>query len=371
VIVFGGNFTYVLTQGQWGVVWKQSSNQYLFDAKLIVGLSGTPTYFTDMGKQVTWSHGIVTGAGGYVLLTKTDAILTLGQLDDLTTKSTSKGCQISILEATYDGTRFPDGTGGTTYFYGCSFIGAGGKTLSIMRFTRAWNCLLDKAYLWGYASSDIYNPTIMGVQYALNRVSTVNADKITVLGATGAAVYNDTSGSAILYAKNFTAKYCAKIVLIYNDARTYSGYLINPDVDTWDLTFASSPNVTIYRHYTFDLKVTDKDNAPISGATVILKDKDGNVLFTVNTAGDGTIAQQTVSRGYYNQANGNTLQEYSPHTLTIAKAGFQTYTKVFTLSDKIIWQITLFKARPILSDGGKLVVSVSPTNPENMIVIGV
>jgi hypothetical protein len=40
----------------------------------------------------------------------------------------------------------------------------------------------------------------------------------------------------------------------------------------------------------------------------------------VATSGSGDIATQTVSRGYYDQAHGNTLQDYGPHTLTISKA---------------------------------------------------
>ena len=67
-------------------------------------------------------------------------------------------------------------------------------------------------------------------------------------------------------------------------------------------------------------RVTDKDNTAINGVTAIVKDRDGNTIFSVATSGSGDIATQTVSRGYYDQAHGNTLQDYGPHTLTISKA---------------------------------------------------
>jgi hypothetical protein len=49
----------------------------------------------------------------------------------------------------------------------------------------------------------------------------------------------------------------------------------------------------------------------------------------------GAIATQTVSRGYYNQPNGDTLQDYGPFTLTITKAGKMPYTQTgIVLSEK-------------------------------------
>ena len=84
-----------------------------------------------------------------------------------------------------------------------------------------------------------------------------------------------------------------------------------------------------------------------------LKDNAGSTVFSVTSGQDGKITGQTVSRGYYDQAHGNTLQDYGPHTLTITKTGFQDYRDTITLDRKIDLEIALASVKG----------AVSPTNP--------
>jgi len=72
-----------------------------------------------------------------------------------------------------------------------------------------------------------------------------------------------------------------------------------------------------------------------------------------------------VSRGYYDQAHGNTLQDYGPHTLTITKAGYQTYVKKFVLSAKTSWEIKLAQANGLFFSAGKPILNINPSDPEN------
>ncbi len=125
----------------------------------------------------------------------------------------------------------------------------------------------------------------------------------------------------------------------------------------------------IYRQYTFNLKVTEQDGTAINGATVTLKDKDDNQVFSVSTAADGTITEQTVTRGYYDQAHGDTLQDYSPHKLIIEKAGFQTYEIQGITMEKIDWTIKLAKAVGVFLSFGSPVINLKKTDPENKNVI--
>jgi len=190
-------------------------------------------------------------------------------------------------------------------------------------------------------------------------------------------------------------------------------YVINGDIDNWTFVWAGTNPGKTYRQYEFDLQVLDKNNNPISGATVTLKDKDGNQVFSIPTDTNGELRETgtatgggsnylddtnknwatnnfvnweieitagtgvgqiryvtsntatritirsnwttnpdatsqyrlkpIVSYGWYEQATGNTLNSYSPHELTISKAGsgYQTYTKKFTLDEKIDWRIKL------------------------------
>jgi hypothetical protein len=142
-------------------------------------------------------------------------------------------------------------------------------------------------------------------------------------------------------------------------------YLINADTDTWNTNWVGAQAGILYRQYTFDFTVTDSAGTPISGATVTLKDKNGNTVFSLTTDVNGKISTQTVTRGYYDQPRGNTLQDYSPHTLTITKAGWQKYVKTFTLAEKTKWEIKLAKVQPILLSAGNPVVNLNPANPEN------
>jgi hypothetical protein len=89
VTVFGGNFTYTLTQGQWGVVWKQATNQYEFDAKLVIGDGATATYFTDTNKQIVFTSTVLTAVGQYWLECKTGSTVTFGFCTNVASRSTT------------------------------------------------------------------------------------------------------------------------------------------------------------------------------------------------------------------------------------------------------------------------------------------
>jgi hypothetical protein len=89
-----------------------------------------------------------------------------------------------------------------------------------------------------------------------------------------------------------------------------------------------------------------------TSATVTLKDNAGTTIFSVTSDGtSGAIATQTISRGYYAQATGDTLQDYGPHTLTITLNGKQTYTDTLTLTEKTKLDITLQTAITPITSG--------------------
>ena len=181
----------------------------------------------------------------------------------------------------------------------------------------------------------------------------------------------------------------------------------------------------------FLLKVIDKDNNAISGATIVLKDKNGTEVFSYTTNADGTPGQDSgsissatagtltdsskswasddwwfqevyitsgtgagqrkiikkgntatelqvapdwdttpdatskyiiipyvraqqilspatkpASSGYY----WSTVDDLNPFTLTISKAGYQTYSKKFTLDKKTDWIIRLKEAKKLQLD---------------------
>lgn len=103
----------------------------------------------------------------------------------------------------------------------------------------------------------------------------------------------------------------------------------------------------IYEKYTFNLRVSDILDVPVQSATVVMKDKDGTQMFSVQTGVDGSIAEQTVTvkTFKFDPANGEyqgmVCVDQNPMTLTVSKAGFRTYTDKITLDKKTDWEIAL------------------------------
>jgi len=108
-------------------------------------------------------------------------------------------------------------------------------------------------------------------------------------------------------------------------------------------------------------------NEAIEGATVTLWDKDDTELFSVSTGSLGTITEQTVSYGYYTVATGDTLQSYSPHKLEIKAGGYKTYTKTFTLDEKIDWRIRLYRHTDVIFVDTQPALNLNPHNPQNQL----
>jgi hypothetical protein len=219
------------------------------------------------------------------------------------------------------------------------------------------------------AIGDVFQQTNIVCQAGIQtRTSNITVDRLNVFSngtMYGLSFRYMSSTSATItnpYVRN--VQYTIEI----QSVTTSNCYVVNMDYDSENWTIAwygTDTGTRVYRQYTVDLKVTDKDNNPISGATATLKDKDGNQVFSVNTDANGNIATQTASRGYYDQAHGSVLQDYGPHTLTITKTGYQTYMKKFTLSAKTIWEIKLSKAVNVLLNLGQPLLNLRPSDSEN------
>ena len=91
----GTSFDYDLTQGQWGVVWKQSSVQFLLDTSIWIGDGSTDTWFHDTNKQITISEDVESGDPFRI---RTKARVWFGELVDSDLKTTKNGCQFIVLK---------------------------------------------------------------------------------------------------------------------------------------------------------------------------------------------------------------------------------------------------------------------------------
>lgn len=143
-----------------------------------------------------------------------------------------------------------------------------------------------------------------------------------------------TGASAVV--KNLTAYHCTKI-LYSESALGANHYLINVETDAWVFQWLDA-NETGKIHRQYELDLTTEPSA-----TVTLKDNAANTIFSITSdATTGAIATQVVSRGYYQRATANTLQDYGPFTLTITKTGKMPYTQTgIILTEKTKLQIAL------------------------------
>ncbi|MCD6176815.1 MAG: carboxypeptidase regulatory-like domain-containing protein [Candidatus Cloacimonetes bacterium] len=119
-------------------------------------------------------------------------------------------------------------------------------------------------------------------------------------------------------------------------------YLINCEGPTNANIVSTEPRLTndvyVYKKFTFNLKVVDKDGNPISGANVTLKDTDGNTTFTALTNSSGQIDEQTITTyqkwWVYAESWAEHTKDYNPFTLTISKDNYISYNVQSTIDIK-------------------------------------
>ncbi len=331
-VVAVGTFTATITQPRLGVIWKQGARQYLFDCYLAIGDGTTATYFADSAKSIIWSNFIAYGS--VVLDIKANAYFTGGTLLNLSNKTTCNGLHFYIDNTSYQ--RIWINCTAGAYFYSCSFEEATASDFYIANSPgRVWNCKPHQAVFRYMSNVDLFNvefwqPGNNGCFQ--NSYSGNTMDKIWAYSCS-AVMKTDGTGPPTI--KNLYARNNSIIVLWNNNQIGAVAYLINPDVDNYLFGWTANAS-TVYRQYEFDL-ITDPD------ATVVLKRSDGTQIFNVTAdAVTGTIATQTVTRGYYNTTNGNNLQDHGQFTLIISKAGKMTYTDTgIVLSKKTSLEIIL------------------------------
>ncbi len=256
VTVFLGNFTYTLTQAQWGVVYKTGTYQYHIDnTKIVIGDASTTTYFTDINKEVLFTFA--SGAMQTIIDIKAKATATFGYLNDAATKDTDSGCSILVS--------IPWGTqkincaiaDAVLYCYSCTFYGIGGilyvtgNYISGQGVVRIWNCNFP------YRSA----PMDLNAQASISRITISSVGIIALAGLSG----TDISDISIFRGVEAICNYWNVINTYRNvksrnsvtatiwQASSFAMNLVNPDFDVWTLTYTGTGFV--YRQYTFDLQV--------------------------------------------------------------------------------------------------------------------
>lgn len=326
------------TAGGWGKFSADATGtQIICKAKIIAGDGTNALTWTDTEKQVLFD-AVCTGGNQIDFYVQSNAVVTFGILINATTKTTSSGCAFRSTD-NYTGCRIIEAVNSATAIfnlYSCfletSYGGSGTWSYLIpSKNCNIYNTQLAKNVFLAYGRGNYYNVIVTGADKGVYQLP-ATMDKMVLTG-----------NRMALYPQTGTATYTVKNTKIVNETYTvvYSASnatvnLVNCESDTWHFYFASAASARCNRQYEFDVE-TDVS------ATVTLKNAAGANVFSVSSDGTtGKIATQTVSRGYYDQANGDTLQDYGPFTLTISKAGYIPYVHSgIVLDEKIDWRISL------------------------------
>ncbi len=212
----------------------------------------------------------------------------------------------------------------------------------------------------GYNTFKVTHPMV----YASVNNFTVIGD-LNVTGATNVTITNSTaSGGLTLYQTkpNRIIRDCR-----FDKTTPYGIYTHNECIETiYDCSFPNqSSNIRpivrwntpgeITLDFSIQLKIIDYAGDPIDNVTVTLTDTDGTKVIDTTTDGDGEITKTDVDATIITPtAGGGTYDsdydDKGPHTLTVTKSGYETYTSTFTLDEKKEWVIALKTAKQLLLD---------------------
>ena len=342
-VVAVGTFSVEVTQPRWGVVWKQGTNQFMFDCKISIGNTSTATYFADNLKQIVFSHGVITANSQVFISVTNNAQFTLGILADAATKRTMSGVTIFSLERTYYCHLIrPQSNTALIYLYGCSFFG--GLVEAWWQAIHAYNINCNgRAYphisVYTSAVAQDYNNVIVsgegavgGSANGIRRPNTGTTITNLFITVPSAKVWFQSSAGTV---KNVYWRGPNISVRMENVASDC--FIINADDGgvAWTFSWLTSAG-KLFRKYEFDLTTEPS-------ATVTLKDAAGNTALYLLVGGtwtavdsvvadaSGVIATHNFRLQYYNQANGNVPVCTGPWTLKITKVGKMPYEKVLDI----------------------------------------
>ena len=349
----------VIAQG-WNINATNSMNkQFSFNATYCLG-NGTEageTWFADESKQLLlW--GPFPRYTNYIEVTNY-AHLRFGKVTDSYAKTTEEGVMY-LLDNT--------GGGGLPYqIYGntgCeielySSLCLGGGYVRSGGDATAWNCEFHQMMLgsgWNMYRCEI------GGGYLYSTTGTFDD----ILAYAGPCGWYDRWGTGAVTFTNLKTRNTTDVARLQDTAVQL--HLVNADANSWSITWlGASGTAKVIREYTFDLTVTFQNGTVVNGTatgcrvSIQYYGQGGDTLYNATLGEDGTIPQQTLMMGFYNQTGGDTLYSYNPYNLHISNVtDYDDYRSNVTLSQETDLTIAL-TAEAKTDPSAKF--TYSPSNP--------
>lgn len=331
----------------WGVVTKSGScsSCFCYDAKIIIGASGTTTYFADTNKRVTFSNKSASNNQSLIYVyNNVNTHFTLGELYNEGLKITGDG--VTLADDNTETTNILYGNPNPEInIYSCTLTKIETPSeLCRINYPHGniYNTILNRINITNpYNGSDLYNLCMIpiGIPAITNITgSTVNMEKISIHGCSSAllsiftsntykniSVYDNTSYA--FFASNISAPF----------------HLVNCQFNNWSTNIIGSNGVN--REYTLDLLVQDDNGAPQPGINVVINDYLGNNVFSGLTSSSGSITQQNLIYDYTDSL-GSVL--HTPHTMVISGTGILTKSYTLVMDEPKSLEKTTVDLTPII-----------------------
>jgi hypothetical protein len=134
--------------------------------------------------------------------------------------------------------------------------------------------------------------------------------------------------------------------------QNYTGVanLINPSLNWSSINWSTgSFSGEVNRKYTYDLTTEDSTGVAIENASIKMVDVKGDTLFDLSSESDGTIGQQTITRGIYDYSY-KTGNEQGPHRLYLKKYG-KTFIQIVKAFSAATVETTQLSDNPFVTSG--------------------
>lgn len=325
--------------GGWGVVFMQGSKQFYINANLNIGDFSTLTYFKTQNNE----HIEIRGTADVPLKSTTNSNFISGNIDGNGNVYGGSCIFVSTSYSTAPNCWSSGGVTGDIYLYDTQIRYSGfWRIYGTSQIVQIKGCIINA---WGGgrlkgASSYIKDTFIHdGTTYALNLVSPNPTVQNVVVTRSAYALYWYPPLSNTFTVREITARNNTYAFFIFSDSWDYDAYAIDCDIDNWSFSWSvSSGTSRINRQYSFDLTVTYPNGTAVENANVTLTK--GAAELTDTTDASGQIDTKTLTKGYYNQANGNTIQDAGDWTLSIVSTA-GNYTSTFPINEKTSWTIAV------------------------------
>ncbi len=328
--------TLKVTQPQWGVIWDYGKEKYQIDANFNIGNGSTATHFG------MWDAEIVDFSQDLSFNSTANSTFYISKPDMSVTTNYRPG-----IIRTHGDSETTHVFVGKCLWYGLHWLGyKEGWEQTRITVSHADSVVRDTTFVninhvipnhatqtWTRVVS------IRGVENIRNPLSVLTDGLVRHCypSGSGAGIY--ITGGPVSVTGLTVANIAALGKDIFTNWNNNTHNFKNCSLDWSNLSMAGGYSAVFEEDYAVDVHVADKDGSNLQSVTVLCEDKNDTELFSVATAADGTIAQQTITVSTYDD---EVETEKDPVKFTLSKAGYETLPlENITVDGPIDWHLEL------------------------------